>query len=468
MDKEAPDGLADLLARQRAAFAREPHRAAALRRQDLRRLETLVDARADTLIQAMAADFGGRSAQESLLLDLIFTIRSARHARRRVAEWMADRRVATPLALAPGRAFVRYEPKGVVGIIAPWNYPVQLALGPAIGALAAGCRIIIKPSEQAPRTAYALQSLLAEAFPEDQVAVAPGDAETAARLAALPLDHLVFTGSTRVGRLVAQAAAENLTPLTLELGGKSPAVLDPAYPADAAMAAIAWGRLLNGGQTCVAPDFMVTVGGPALPLAERFLDHACRLWPGFEANPDYTALISQAHFDRLQALVDEAANRGATVLQPPHDREAARASRRFPPTAIIDPPMDARVMREEIFGPVLPVLSRPSLEAALELSPTPLALYVFSRDRRFVETALRSSRSGGVTVNGVLLHVANDHLPFGGVGGSGRGAYHGRRGFEEFSHARAVFHAPAWHPSQALRPPYGRKHAWLSGLLARL
>jgi len=452
---------------QRVAFARQPRRALADRQRDLQAIERLALDNESAIADAIDADFGGRSRQETRLLEIAVTAQAARHARKALATWIKPRRVGTPATAAPGRSLIRHEPKGVVGIVSPWTYPVQLTLVPLVAALAAGCRVLIKPSELTPRTSQLMATLLADLFPADQVAVVTGGADIAEVFCAQRFDHLFYTGSTRVGRSVAEAAARNLTPVTLELGGKSPVLVDATIPLARVVHPIAWGRFLNAGQTCVAPDYVLTAGGRAEALGRAVIRQAETFYPDLASNPDYTAIVSERHHARLTAMIAEALHRGVQVLQARHDPAACAHARRIAPTVLIDPPADLSAMREEIFGPLLPVLNSPSIEAAcahISAGERPLALYVFSDDRQVVRQVLDTTHSGGVTVNATMLHLANENLPFGGVGESGSGAYHGRRGFEEFSHARSVFEAGRWHSSRLIAPPYGAAYRFASSI----
>lgn len=450
--------LPALLAAQRAAFDAEPRRALERRREDLKAIEDLAVSTADALAEAVSADFGGRSKNETRLVDVAPVAQAARHARRHLAAWARPTRVATPATLAPGRSLIRHEPKGVVGVVSPWNYPVQLALSPIVSALAAGNRVMLKPSELTPNTNAVLRRALAARFPEERVAVVEGGPDVGKAFCDLPFDHLFYTGSTRVGRAVAQAAAANLTPVTLELGGKSPAIVLPGADVQDAAHPIAWGRFLNAGQTCVAPDYVLAPAASARAVAEAVIARAGAFYPEAAGDPDYTAIVSDRHYARLDAMIEEARAGGATVLQPPHDAEAARRARKIPPTVLLNPPAGCLAMQEEIFGPILPVVGYDALDDAIgrvAAGERPLALYVFGRDRAAIERVLDRTWSGGVSLNATMLHLGNEDLPFGGSGASGYGAYHGRRGFEEFSHARAVFDAPPRHTSRLVAPPYG-------------
>ena len=453
----APTPVASLhptLDRLRAAWqARRPD--AGQRRDDLARLRDALRRRLDEMADAIAADFGHRSRQESLIADGMTVLTDIDHLRRKLRGWMRPRRVAPGWRLWPARAQLRPVPLGVVGVIAPWNYPVNLALIPLATAIAAGNHVYLKPSEHTPRTSAFLASLLAEVFPPERVAVALGDADVGAAFAGLPFDHLVFTGSTAVGRKVMAAAAPNLTPLTLELGGKSPAIVCPGHPLDRAAARLVTGKLFNAGQTCIAPDYVLVdaarrdalLEALRFEVADRYADAAARA-------ADYSHIVSDAQFQRLSGLLDDARARGLTVL-PLLDVAGARA---FAPTLVVDPGDDAAVMAEEIFGPILPVIGYRTLDEAIAFvnaRDRPLALYPFG-SRPQVETILARTVAGGVTVNDTLLHFAANRLPFGGVGASGMGAYHGRAGFDAMTKALPVLWQPRIAVTDWLRPPYAR------------
>ncbi len=448
------------LERMRRAFAARAPSTAAQRRDALARLLRAVLDHEDEWVRAIDADFGRRSATETRLLELGPLADEIRHLRRHVAGWMRPQRVPVNPLFWPARARIVPQPLGVVGIIGAWNYPLQLTLSPLANALAAGNHVLLKPSELAPHTAALLQRVLGEAFAPEEVCVVTGGADVAAALAGLPLDHLLFTGSTRVGRLVMQAAAAQLTPVTLELGGKSPAIVGPG--ADLAQAAdrIATAKGWNAGQTCIAPDYCLVPRERRDAFVAALRDSVRRRWPRGAADPDYTALVSSAAWERMQRLAREAADNGATLV-PLMDTAAQPDVRAMGPVAVLDPPADCALMREEIFGPLLPVLPYDSLEQAIahvNAGPRPLALYLFERDARTIEHVLQTTTSGGVTVNDCMLHQPQHALPFGGVGASGIGAYHGRHGFERFSHRKGVY---LQHPlvgavfDRWVRPPYG-------------
>ncbi|GBH24185.1 coniferyl aldehyde dehydrogenase [Burkholderia vietnamiensis] len=471
MRPSRPPELAARFERQRAAYARDPAPPLAIRLSRLDRLRALLDTHEAALVQAIDPDFGGRSAHETRLAELFVVHSGLRHARAHLRQWMRERRVPTAAHFRPGYNRIAPQPRGVVGVMAPWNYPLQLALGPAVAAPAAGNRVLVQPSDLTPRLSALLESLVADAFDVAELAVVTGDVDTAKAFARLPFDHLFFTGSTAVGRDVAQAAAANLTPVTLELGGKSPAIVDPSCDLAHAAARIAFGKLLNAGQTCIAPDYLLVPAGPAETVAARVADAIAHHYPTLAANPDYTSIIAATHRDRLAALVDDARAGGARVreVNPAGERFAA-GSRKFAPTLVLDARDTMRVRREEIFGPVLPIVEYADLDDAIDRvnrGPRPLALYWFGRDAARRDRVLRETASGGVTVNDCLWHLAQEHQPFGGVGASGIGAYHGKWGFDTFSHHKPVFHQARRSGTALFHPPYGKTFDLLLRVLTR-
>ena len=459
MDSSTTLGLHALFEAQRLAFARDSFPGRAIRLDRLARLRLLVTANEDAIAEAISADFGQRSRHETAIAETVMVLGAISHARKHLGRWMKTRRVATALHSLPGASRIMPQPLGVAGIVSPWNYPLQLALGPAVAALAAGNRVLIKPSELTPRFSALLQQLVASSFAADECAVVTGDADVGRQFVSLPFDHLLFTGSTAVGRQVAIAAAANLTPVTLELGGKSPAILDASCDVTDAAGRIAAGKLLNAGQTCIAPDY-VLCPAPLVPaFVDAFTRATARMYPTLERNPDYTSIVNARHRDRLQALVEDARTKGARVvaIDPAREPEAPER-RKMRPTLLLDVADGMAVMQEEIFGPVLPVVAYGSSEEAIAFvnaRPRPLALYWFGKDGRRRDQVLRDTISGGVTVNDVLLHIAQENLPFGGVGASGSGAYHGDYGFRIFSMDKPVFAQSRWSGTAMLQPPYG-------------
>jgi coniferyl-aldehyde dehydrogenase len=461
-----------MLQRQREAFLREGPPSAAQRKQLLGRLRRTLMEHQDDIAAAVDRDFGHRSRHETLLGETFVTVASIKHMIRHLASWMKPKRRSVPFQFRPGHAQVVYQPLGVVGVISPWNYPVSLALAPLAAALAAGNRVMLKPSEYTPATSALLAQLLREAFPAEQVAVAIGGAEVGAAFASLPFDHLLFTGGTATGRLIMRAASENLVPVTLELGGKSPALVDADYPIERAASSIAQGKLFNAGQTCIAPDYVLVPAAEAERFATLFGNEVKRLYPSLAANPDYTAVINQRHYDRLRALVEDARGKGAKVIEinPAGENLRAQPGRKLPPTLLLDVTSDMAAMQDEIFGPVLPVKTYRDLNEAIgyiNSRPRPLALYYFGTNRARQRDVLARTTSGGVTINDTLLHYLQEDLPFGGVGSSGMGAYHGVEGFRTFSHQKPVFRQARLNMAGLLRPPYGRLAERLIAALMR-
>jgi len=447
-----------MLAAQRMAFAHQPPDASR-RIRALRALLKAVRGRREEFVQAISEDFGGRARQETLLLEVFPLVDTIRHAMRHLPQWMRPRPAAAGWQFMPGRARVIYQPLGAVGIIGAWNYPLLLSLSPLVSALAAGNHAMLKPSELAPRTADLLARLVSELFPPDYVTVVTGGAEIGAAFAALPFDHLLFTGSTRVGKLIMRAASEHLTPVTLELGGKSPALVHADFPARTAAARIMAGKLFNAGQTCIAPDYVLVAAGAREEFVRLAADRAAAMYPRLVDNPDFTRIVNREHYRRLRSLVEDAVLKGAGMLEVNPAREAANEQNRvFPPTFLWNVTDEMAVMREEIFGPVLPVVAYRSLDEAIEYvnaRPRPLALYYFDRNSKRVESVLARTTSGGVTVNDTLFHIAQNDLPFGGVGPSGMGSYHGFDGFLTFSKKKGVFLQSRFTALGMLRPPYG-------------
>jgi coniferyl-aldehyde dehydrogenase len=465
-DTQAAD-LAPILQRLRAAWqAGKP--GDAQRRADLERLREALKRRLEEMADAIAADFGHRSKDESRIADGMTVLNDIDHLLRHLRGWMRPRRVGVGWRFWPARAEIRPQPLGVVGVIAPWNYPVNLALIPLATAIAAGNHVFLKPSEHTPRSSEFLRSLLADVFPADRVAVATGGAEIGAAFAALPFDHLVFTGSTAVGRKVMAAAAPNLTPLTLELGGKSPAIIGEDYPVAKAAARLATGKWFNGGQTCIAPDYVLVPAGRRDALVDALREEVqARYGPDLSNLDDYTRIVNDGQYARLQGYLDDAAARGVEVLT--LAGQADPAQRLLPPTLLLDPPDASAVMQEEIFGPLLPIKGYRTLDEAIAFvnaRDRPLALYPFSNDRASVDRILHETLAGGVSVNDTLFHFAVGELPFGGVGASGMGAYHARAGFDAMSKQLPVFRQARLTGGDLLKPPYTRAK-WLLDLIVR-
>jgi len=448
---------------------REPPPPLSLRLDRLKRLKALVTENERRFEQAISADFGHRCATETEVAESMFVLTEISHAAKHLKKWMAPQRISTALQFAPASNRLLPQPLGVVGIIAPWNYPLQLTLAPAVAAVAAGNRVMIKPSELVPRFSALLRELVAQKFDASEIVVTGVEEEIAKAFASLPFDHLIFTGSTRVGRLVAEAAGRNLTPVTLELGGKSPAIVDRSADLDVAAERIAYGKLLNAGQTCIAPDYAMVPQASVKDFAARLHGHMQRMFGTRPDNADYTSIISDRHYARLEALVADAANRGAAILQPasPGDPDW-KGKRKFPPTVIVGATPDMAVMQEEIFGPLLPVFGYGNPDEAIAYinrHDRPLALYWFGSDNAVRDEVLARTVSGGVTINDCLFHFAQINQPMGGVGASGSGAYHGEWGFNTLTKLKPVFYRSRFNRLADLYPPYGAKIARLKKLM---
>ncbi|SDK46555.1 coniferyl aldehyde dehydrogenase [Aliiruegeria lutimaris] len=449
----------DMLAAQRAAFLQAGAPDLNARRDALKRLKNAIRSESKRLQSAAMADFGNRAPVETSLIDLGPTVQAIHHMRANLKRWMAPKHRPVSWLMRPGRARVHYQPLGVVGIMSAWNYPVALTLVPLATALAAGNRAMIKPSELAPATADVLRDMLDGIFPQEEVAVLTGGADVAAAFSALPFDHLLFTGSTAVGRHVMRAAADTLTPVTLELGGKSPVILAPDADLDLLARDLAFAKTVNAGQTCIAPDYLLALRDQVEPLSEALIAKIRESFPGGLADPNLTTIISERHLARLRDLLEDARAKGARIVEAFPAGSNSAHPRALSPALVLDATPEMRIMQEEIFGPFLPVIARESVADSIDFvnaRPRPLALYIYGKDRAAVDNVLQRTTSGNVTVNGCMLHYAVESLPFGGVGDSGIGAYHGVEGFRRLSHAKGSFHPGKRHVSRLLHSPYGR------------
>ncbi|MCZ4080175.1 coniferyl aldehyde dehydrogenase [Rhodococcus sp. H36-A4] len=439
--------ITDILNRQRAATTTEGQPSAELRRQRIQAVIDMLVTHHEGLVEAMDADFGGRPRGYSLMNDVLGTITSLKNSRDNLETWMApqDRAVFAPYDQLGAKAHVRYQPKGSVGILGTWNAPLFTVLSPLAGVLAAGNRAVLKPSEVVPRTAALLAEIVDASLDPDVVAIVTGGPDVAELLTSLPFDHFVFTGSSSVGKLVMANAAKNLVPVTLELGGKSPTVIGLSADIDAAAFRIAVAKTTNAGQLCVNPD---TTYVPR-ELLEQFVASTAKVYaellPTIEGNPDAVSVVNERHAARVDGYIDDAVARGARVEIAPDGAMPTEGGRR-PLRMVVDPPSDSVIRSEEIFGPAMVVLGYDNLDdvlAEINSGPRPLALYYFGTDAEEQAKVLDHTLSGGVTINDVMMHPGLQDAPFGGVGASGMGHYNGREGFEEFSHARAVFEASA-------------------------
>lgn len=468
LDSDTDSRLKNALALQRAAFEADPNPSLSTRRDRLDRLARLLRERAAQLCEAVSRDFGHRSAHETMMLEIVPLMGALRHARSHLKSWMKPERRGRSLEFLALSNTVQYQPVGVVGIMVPWNYPIFLAFGPLIDVIAAGNRALIKPSELVPHTSALLSALVSDYFSADEVAVIEGGVDVAAGFSAQPFDHLVFTGSTAVGKKVMAAAAANLTPVTLELGGKSPTIIAPDYDHSSAARDIVFGKLMNAGQTCIAPDYVLVEKTQIEPLIAAIITQIERSYPPRSAAAHYTGIVGERAHARLAAGLQECGDRGVRMFTANIDLPKSGLS--LAPTLVVDPPPDCQLMEEEIFGPILPIIPYDTVEDAIAFiraRPRPLALYLFTKDATTQRKVLENTLSGNVTINGTLLHVAQNDLPFGGIGPSGIGAYHGFDGFKRFSHARGIAKVRIFNPARLAMPPYGLLTKLLAKFMGR-
>ncbi len=444
----------------KAAYAAEPNPSLEVRLERIGRIEKMLKANEEKICKVLAADFGVRHPIESRIAEFQMVYQAYNYTRKHLKDWMKPVQMETPSFLGSSQAWLENQSLGVVGIMSPWNYPVQLALVPAIAALSAGNRVWLKPSERSSRTSGFLASLIQEYFHPSEFCVSTGGTEVAEQFAAMPFAHLFFTGSELIGKKVMRAAAENLTPITLELGGKTPAIIDPSAKLKDAAGAIIYGKLLNGGQTCIAPDYVLIE--PA--NLETFIGELQAAAQSQFSNPEeLTGPIDDEQLQNWQHLVADALDRGAKAISLLNN--PAAGARRFEPVALINVPPEARVLHEEIFGPILPIVTVNTVSTTIDYinsKANPLALYWFGKDKKNMQRVLEETRSGGVTINDVLLHAAVESLPFGGIGASGMGSYHGKAGFDTFSHQKPILEVRGLLGTNLLkgtkpaRPPYSK------------
>jgi coniferyl-aldehyde dehydrogenase len=459
------ESMGTLLDRQRQAFLAELPVTAATRIDRIDRAIHLLSDNEGKIADALSADYGCRPRDMSRFTEAAASIGPLKYARKHVRQWMKPepRKLDFPFGPLGCRARIEYVPKGVMGILSPWNFPVFLVFLPLSGALAAGNRAMVKPSEHTPATAELLTELIGRTFDETEVVVCTGGPEVGEAFSALPFDHLLFTGGTAIGRLVMRAAADNLVPVTLELGGKSPVVVGRSANLERTAQKVALGKLLNAGQICIAPDYAFVPSEKVEEFVTALEGQVRSLYPSLKDNPEYTSVINENHYARLRAAVDEAKESGAEVreINPADEDLVDDPLRKLIPTVVIEPDDSLQVMQEEIFGPVLPVKGYRSIDEVISYvneRPRPLCLYYFGADAEERSRVLSRTTSGGVTVNDVLIHALIEQLPFGGIGASGMGVYRGIDGFRSFSHPRAVFTSPKlnlW-KLMGLQPPYGK------------
>jgi coniferyl-aldehyde dehydrogenase len=459
--------MRDVLARQKQANIKDGPPSAEKRIEWLDRAIGLVIGHKDAIAEALREDFGHRSVHASLFTDAAGAIGPLKHAKAHVRTWMKrEKRKVSPaiLGLFGAKAYVEYQPKGVVGIISPWNFPVNLTFTPLAGVFAAGNRAMIKPSEFTPRTSELMARMFASAYDETEVAVFNGGPDVGGAFAKLPFDHLLFTGATSIAYHVQRAAAENLVPTTLELGGKSPVIIGKGADLSLTAKRVMMGKTLNAGQICLAPDYVLVPKDKAGEFVGAVTSAVTAMYPTIKENPDYTSVINQRHYDRLMGYLDDAKAKGAEIVEinPARENFSQQPFHKIPPTIVLNPTDDMKIMKEEIFGPLLPVKTYDTMDEAIGYvndHDRPLGLYYFGQDAAEQDRVLTRTTSGGVTVNDTIMHVSMEDLPFGGVGPSGMGSYHGIDGFRTFSHAKAVFKQANSDITAMMRPPYGPKFA---------
>ncbi|MDX1544178.1 MAG: coniferyl aldehyde dehydrogenase [Christiangramia sp.] len=447
--------LENLLKKQKTAFRSSPPDYKK-RMQSLKKLSVIVDENKERLIEAVSSDFGFRSHQETLVLEIFPLHDEIRHAMKNLRSWTKRRKVSGSWFLLPASAYYQYQPLGSVGIMGAWNYQVLLTLSPLVDAVAAGNHAIIKPSEIAPASANVLKEIINSNFPEEYIHCVTGDTELAKDFSSMPFDHLFFTGSTQVGKMIMAAAAQNLTPVTLELGGKSPAIIHSSYSIKRAAKRIMAGKLFNSGQTCVAPDYVILPREMNAEFKESVITSVRKFYPDIANNKQYSHIINEKHYKRLNYLLEDAQAKGATVVEITSETSSGEG-KIMTPKLVFDVSNEMAIMQEEIFGPILPVLNLETPEDAIDYvneKPKPLALYYFDTSKKRIDKLLKNTLSGGVTINDTIYHLAQHNLPFGGVGSSGMGHYHGYDGFKTFSKKRPVMLQKRLAATDLLHPPY--------------
>ena len=462
------ESMMSILQAQRTAFTAELPVSIAVRKDRLSRAIAMMVDHGEAFAKAMSEDFGHRSIEQSMITDIVGSINPIKHTIKKLEKWMKPERrsLMFPLGLLGAKGSVEYQPKGVVGVIAPWNFPVQLTMGPLAGAFAAGNRVMVKSSEFTPTVAALFEEIGPKYFDATEAMFFSGGPEVGQAFAKLPFDHLLFTGATGIGKHILHAAADNLTPVTLELGGKSPTIIGRSADVASATQRIALGKMLNAGQICLAPDYLMVPRDQEAQVVEGMKNAVSLMYPKLLDNPDYTSVINSRHRDRLNAHLDDARAKGADVIEvnPAGEDFGASNGNKMPLYLVRNPTDDMTVMQEEIFGPVLPIKTYDRVEEAIDYvnaHDRPLGLYYFGKDGGEERQVLDRTISGGATVNDVIFHVSMEELPFGGVGPSGMGSYHGHEGFKTFSHAKSVYKQPKMNVAKlgGFMPPYGKATA---------
>ena len=460
------DNLNEILEKQKKAHLREGPLSVETRKEWIDRCIALLIKYQNEIAEAISEDFGHRSTESSLLADVAGSIGSLKSAKENIKKWVKpEKRKVTPsiLGLLGAKLRLEYQPLGTVGVISPWNFPVTLTFGPLGSIFAAGNRAMIKPSEFTPKTSELMKKMFEEAFSEEEVAVFTGGPDLGEAFSSLPFDHLLFTGATSIAKHVMRAASENLVPVTLELGGKSPVIISKKSNFDVSVNRVMAGKTMNAGQICLAPDYVFIPKDKKEDFISQSKKVVTDMYPSLKDNPDYTSVINQRHYDRLQGYVEEAKEKGFEVIEinPSNEDFSQQAHHKIPPTLIVDPDDSLSVMKEEIFGPILSVKTYESIEDTVDYinsKDRPLGLYYFGDNKEEMQNVLENTTSGGVTINDVVFHVGQDNAPFGGVGPSGTGSYHGVEGFKNFSHTKTIYTQSKFDGLFGLfRPPFGSK-----------
>ena len=460
------DNLNEILEKQKKAHLREGPLSVETRKEWIDRCIALLIKYQNEIAEAISEDFGHRSTESSLLADVAGSIGSLKSAKENIKKWVKpEKRKVTPsiLGLLGAKLRLEYQPLGTVGVISPWNFPVTLTFGPLGSIFAAGNRAMIKPSEFTPKTSELMKKMFEEAFSEEEVAVFTGGPDLGEAFSSLPFDHLLFTGATSIAKHVMRAASENLVPVTLELGGKSPVIISKKSNFDVSVNRVMAGKTMNAGQICLAPDYVFIPKDKKEDFISQSKKVVTDMYPSLKDNPDYTSVINQRHYDRLQGYVEEAKEKGFEVIEinPSNEDFSQQAHHKIPPTLIVDPDDSLSVMKEEIFGPILSVKTYESIKDTVDYinsKDRPLGLYYFGDDKEEMQNVLENTTSGGVTINDVVFHVGQDNAPFGGVGPSGTGSYHGVEGFKNFSHTKTIYTQSKFDGLFGLfRPPFGSK-----------
>ncbi|WP_251358206.1 coniferyl aldehyde dehydrogenase [Kangiella sp. TOML190] len=447
------------------ARRQNPFPSLAERKKWLDLLQTLVLENEIAIIEAIDKDFTGRAEFETQLAEIYPSIKAIKHAKKKLSSWMKPEKRPVSIWFKPAAAKIIYQPLGVAGIIVPWNYPLYMALGPLACAIAAGNRVMLKMSEFTPNFSQLFAELVKKYLPADVISVVNGGPDVGAEFSQLPFDHILFTGSSRVGKMVMKAASDNLTPVTLELGGKSPTIIDENFSLALAAEKIMFGKLLNSGQTCLAPDYVFVKAGQEEAFAEACKTAAQKFYPKWNAK-EYSAINSSKQFQRQEAMLQDAIDKGAEIVYLNNNQETTDG-RKMSPAVVLQTQAEMQIRQEEIFGPVLPIVSYQNFDEVIDYvndHPRPLALYLFSHNQKRIKRILTETTSGGVTLNDVILHVSQESLPFGGVGNSGMGHYHGYEGFKTFSKAKSVFKQSRLAGTKLMYPPYSK----LAKMLYRL